>query len=123
MRSRKCTATPTWSMPTRPNTSIAIPHGDRRKSVARRVPGGAAGRVSKLRLKAPIEERDEDGTRRADGLCLRMHGVANAPQRRLVDDRDGRLLSLQHLSQLFERLIRVPRKLCPGPIDEVPVFP
>src|ERR1700730_19301965 len=56
------------------------------------------------------------------GLRLRMYGVATAPQRRLVDHRDGRLLSLQHLSELFDRLIHVLRKLCPGLIDEVLVL-
>src|ERR1700730_10369721 len=52
-----------------------------------------------------------------------MYGIANAPQSRLVNHRDGRLMSLQHLSQLFDRLIHVLRELCPGLIDKVLVFP
>ena len=42
----------------------SIPHGDLLKSVARRVADGAVLRLIKLWLKAPIEERGADGTRR-----------------------------------------------------------
>src|SRR5450432_1899908 len=45
----------------------SIPHGDLLKSVARRVADGAVLRLIKLRLKAPIEERDGDGKRRIVG--------------------------------------------------------
>src|SRR5580704_12586858 len=44
-----------------------IPHGDLLKSVARRIADGAVLRLIKLWLKAPIEERDEDGKRRMSG--------------------------------------------------------
>jgi RNA-directed DNA polymerase len=45
----------------------SIPHADLLKSVARRVADGAVLRLIKLWLKAPIEERDGDGTRRMSG--------------------------------------------------------
>jgi len=45
----------------------SIPHGDLLKSVARRVADGGVLRLIKLWLKAPIEERDGDGTRRMSG--------------------------------------------------------
>src|ERR1700687_3504845 len=45
----------------------SIPHGDLLKSVARRVADGAVLRLIKLWLKAPIEERAADGTRRMSG--------------------------------------------------------
>jgi RNA-directed DNA polymerase len=45
----------------------SIPHGDLLKSVARRVADGAVLRLIKLWLKAPIEERGGDGTRRMSG--------------------------------------------------------
>src|SRR5712671_6304454 len=45
----------------------SIPHDDLLKSVARRVADGAVLRLIKLWLKAPIEERDGDGTRRMSG--------------------------------------------------------
>jgi RNA-directed DNA polymerase len=45
----------------------SIPHDDLLKSVARRVADGAVLRLIKLWLKAPIEERDVDGTRRMSG--------------------------------------------------------
>ena len=45
----------------------SIPHGDLIKSVARRVVDAQVLRLIKLWLKAPIEERDEDGTRRMHG--------------------------------------------------------
>src|SRR6266404_5450112 len=44
-----------------------IPHADLLKSVARRVADGAVLRLIKLWLKAPIEERGGDGTRRMRG--------------------------------------------------------
>src|SRR4030095_14706424 len=45
----------------------SIPHGALLKSVARRVADGAVLRLIKLWLKAPIEERGGDGTRRMSG--------------------------------------------------------
>jgi RNA-directed DNA polymerase len=45
----------------------SIPHGDLLKSVARRVADGAVLRLIKLWLKAPIEERGGDGSRRMSG--------------------------------------------------------
>jgi RNA-directed DNA polymerase len=45
----------------------SISHGDLLKSVARRVADGAVLRLIKLWLKAPIEERGADGTRRMSG--------------------------------------------------------
>jgi RNA-directed DNA polymerase len=45
----------------------SIPHNELLKSVARRVADGAVLRLIKLWLKAPIEERDGDGTRRISG--------------------------------------------------------
>ena len=45
----------------------SIPHDDLLKSVARRIADGSVLRLIKLWLKAPIEERDADGTRRMSG--------------------------------------------------------
>ena len=45
----------------------SIPHNELLKSVARRVADGAVLRLIKLWLKAPIEERRGDGTRRMSG--------------------------------------------------------
>jgi RNA-directed DNA polymerase len=45
----------------------SIPHDALLKSVARRIADGAVLRLIKLWLKAPIEERDEDGKRRMSG--------------------------------------------------------
>src|SRR6202521_5759669 len=45
----------------------SIPHAELLKSVARRVADGAVLRLIKLWLRAPIEERDGDGTRRMSG--------------------------------------------------------
>src|SRR5688572_4851118 len=45
----------------------SIPHSELLKSVARRVADGSVLRLIKLWLKAPIEERDADGTRRTSG--------------------------------------------------------
>jgi RNA-directed DNA polymerase len=45
----------------------SIPHAALLKSVARRIADGAVLRLIKLWLKAPIEERDEDGKRRMSG--------------------------------------------------------
>ncbi len=45
-----------------------IPHNELLKSVARRVADGSVLRLIKLWLKAPIEERDADGTRRMRGV-------------------------------------------------------
>src|SRR6476469_6658165 len=44
-----------------------IPHSELMKSVARRIADGAVLRLIKLWLKAPIEERGGDGTRRMSG--------------------------------------------------------
>jgi RNA-directed DNA polymerase len=44
-----------------------IPHDDLLKSVARRICDRHVLRLIKLWLKAPVEERDEDGTRRMGG--------------------------------------------------------
>jgi RNA-directed DNA polymerase len=44
-----------------------IPHSELIKSVARRIADGAVLRLIKLWLKAPIEERDEDGKRSMSG--------------------------------------------------------
>ncbi|MGB7603810.1 MAG: group II intron reverse transcriptase/maturase [Candidatus Sulfotelmatobacter sp.] len=44
-----------------------IPHSDLLKSVARRIVDRHVLRLIKLWLKAPVEERDEDGTRRMSG--------------------------------------------------------
>src|ERR1019366_4680003 len=45
----------------------SIPHGELLKSVARRIADRHMLRLIKLWLKAPIEERDGDGTRRIGG--------------------------------------------------------
>ena len=45
----------------------SIPHSELLKSVARRVVDGQVLRLIKMWLKAPVEERDEDGTRRMSG--------------------------------------------------------
>jgi RNA-directed DNA polymerase len=45
----------------------SIPHDELLQSVARRIADGAVLRLIKLWLKAPIEERDGDGTRRMSG--------------------------------------------------------
>src|SRR5262250_2470024 len=45
----------------------SIPHDDMLKSVARRIADGSVLRLIKLWLKAPIEERDDDGKRRMTG--------------------------------------------------------
>src|SRR5499427_7554568 len=45
----------------------SIPHDDLIKSVARRIADGQVLRLIKLWLKAPIEERDDDGKRRMTG--------------------------------------------------------
>src|ERR1700719_1796626 len=45
----------------------SIPHNELLKSVARRVADGSVLRLIKVWLKAPIEERDADGTRRMSG--------------------------------------------------------
>jgi RNA-directed DNA polymerase len=45
----------------------SIPHNELLKSVARRVADGSVLRMIKRWLKAPIEERDADGTRRMSG--------------------------------------------------------
>src|SRR5918911_9462 len=45
----------------------SIPHIELLKSVARRVADGSVLRLIKLWLKAPIEDRDADGTRRISG--------------------------------------------------------
>jgi RNA-directed DNA polymerase len=45
----------------------SIPHGELVKSVARRIVDRHVLRLIRLRLKAPIEERDGDGARRIGG--------------------------------------------------------
>ena len=54
-------ATPTWSTPICPNTSIRFRTAELLKSVARRIVDRHVLRLIKLWLKAPIEERDGDG--------------------------------------------------------------
>ena len=79
-RSRMCTgifagATPTWSMPICPDISIQFHTRDLIKSVARRIVDRHVLRLIKLWLKAPIEERDRDGTRRMRGGKSNTHGT------------------------------------------------
>jgi RNA-directed DNA polymerase len=61
----------------------SIPHDDLIKSVARRIVDAQVLRLIKLWLKAPIEERDEDGTRRMRGgkgnLCGTPQGGVISP--------------------------------------------
>ena len=59
-------ATPIRLTPIYPNT--LIPHSELLKSVARRVVDRKVLRLIKMWLKAPIEERDEDGTRRMSSV-------------------------------------------------------
>ena len=56
-----------WSTPIYPNTSIRFRTAELLKSVARRVVDRNVLRLIKMWLKAPIEERDGDGTRRMSG--------------------------------------------------------
>jgi len=53
----------------------SIPHDDLIKSVARRMVDRQVLRLIKLWLKAPIEERDRDGTRRMRGGKRNRHGT------------------------------------------------
>jgi RNA-directed DNA polymerase len=53
----------------------SIPHSDLLKSVARRVVDGQVLRLIKMWLKAPIEERDSDGTRRMSGGKATQRGT------------------------------------------------
>ena len=53
----------------------SIPHGDLLKSVARRIVDGQVLRLIKMWLKAPVEERDGDGTRRMSGGKATQHGT------------------------------------------------
>jgi RNA-directed DNA polymerase len=62
-----------WSTPTYPAASI--PHTELFKSVARRVADGSVLRLIKVWLKAPIEERDADGTRRMRGRESNTRGT------------------------------------------------
>ena len=61
----------------------SIPHDDLIKSVARRIVDAQVLRLIKLWLKAPIEERDEDGTRRMHGgkgnICGTPQGGVISP--------------------------------------------
>jgi hypothetical protein len=61
----------------------SIPHGELLKSVARGVVDGNVLRLIKMWLKAPVEERDEDGTRRMSGgkgnTCATPQGAAASP--------------------------------------------
>jgi RNA-directed DNA polymerase len=59
----------------------SIPHNELLKSVARRVADGAVLRLIKLWLKAPIEERDGDGTRRMSGGKSNTRGTLKAVSR------------------------------------------
>ena len=53
----------------------SIPHSELLKSVARRVVDRNVLRLIKMWLKAPIEERDKDGTRRISGGKGEKHGT------------------------------------------------
>ena len=53
----------------------SIPHGELLKSVARRIVDRHVLRLIKLWLKAPIEERDDDGARRIGGGKSNMRGT------------------------------------------------
>jgi RNA-directed DNA polymerase len=53
----------------------SIPHSELLKSVARRVVDRNVLRLIKMRLKAPTEERDEDGTRRMSGGKVNKSGT------------------------------------------------
>jgi RNA-directed DNA polymerase len=59
----------------------SIPHNELLKSVARRVADGSVLRLIKLWLKAPIEERDADGTRRMSGGKRNTRGTPQAASR------------------------------------------
>ena len=52
-----------------------IPHRELLQSVARRIADGSVLRLIRLWLKAPIEERDADGTRRMSGGTSRSRGT------------------------------------------------
>jgi RNA-directed DNA polymerase len=54
----------------------SIPHNELLRSVARRVADGSVLRLIKLWLKAPIEERDADGTRRMSGGKSNKRGTS-----------------------------------------------
>ena len=56
----------------------SIPHGELLKSVARRVADRHMLRLIKVWLKAPIEERDEDGTQRMSGGKGNKRGTPQA---------------------------------------------
>src|SRR6476619_1565600 len=71
-RSRKCTgiyagAMLTWLMLICPSTSIRFRNSELIKSVARRVVDRNVLSLIKMWLRAPIEERDADETRRMSG--------------------------------------------------------
>ncbi len=68
-----------------------IPHRDLMRSVARRIVDRRVLRLIKLWLKAPVEERDGDGTRRMTGgkgsRCGTPQGGVVAPPTTLPNSR------------------------------------
>ena len=64
-----------------------IPHRELLQSVARRIADGSVLRLIRLWLKAPIEERDADGTRRMSGGTSTF--ARHAPGRRRYPSYNG----------------------------------
>ena len=72
----------------------SIPHSDLLKSVARRVVDRNVLRLIKMWLRAPVEERDADGTRRMSGGKGNKLGTPRRGEARLRHD----VLSSAHCS-------------------------